>query len=74
MPCFRIQDFGQDGGEALRAMDPKFSLFLKNVNEALNLHLTLPSGVEVRVKADLTISADAYVVVPCIRYYPYIGS
>lgn len=44
----KIQDFGQDGGEALRAMDPKFSLFLKNVNEALNLHLTLPSGVETK--------------------------
>lgn len=44
----KIQDFGQDGGAALKALDPKFELFLKNVNEALNLHLALPHGVETK--------------------------
>jgi len=44
----KIQDFGQDGGAALIALDPKFELFLKSVNEALNLHLTLPAGVQTK--------------------------
>lgn len=43
----RIQDFGQDGGGALKALDPKFDLFMKNVNETLNLNLSLPGRVEV---------------------------
>lgn len=57
---FRIQDFGQDGGAALKALDPKFELFLKSVNEALNVQLTLPNGVEVRVQLLVLLSDNLY--------------
>ncbi|XP_073396606.1 uncharacterized protein [Physcomitrium patens] len=42
----QIQDFGQDGGAALKALDTKFPLFLNNVNNAHNLHLALPNGIQ----------------------------
>lgn len=44
----KIQDFGEDGGAALKALDPKFELFTKNVNEALHTHLSLPGGLETK--------------------------
>jgi hypothetical protein len=43
----RIQDFGQNGGAALQALDPKFELFRKNVNEMFNINFSLPQDVEV---------------------------
>jgi hypothetical protein len=43
----RIQDFGQNGGAALQALDPKFELFRKNVNEIFNINFSLPQDVEV---------------------------
>ncbi len=43
----RIQDFGQNGGAALQALDPKFELFRKNVNEIFNMNFSLPQDVEV---------------------------
>jgi hypothetical protein len=43
----KIQDFGQNGGAALQALDPKFELFRKNVNEMFNINFSLPQDVEV---------------------------
>ncbi len=43
----RIQGFGQNGGAALDALNPKFELFRKNVNEIFNVNFSLPQNVEV---------------------------
>ncbi|CAM6045194.1 unnamed protein product [Sphagnum compactum] len=44
----KIQDFGQNGGAALQALDPKFELFRKNVNEMFNINFSLPQDVETK--------------------------
>jgi uncharacterized membrane protein YphA (DoxX/SURF4 family) len=44
----KIQDFGQNGGAALQALDPKFELFRKNVNEIFNMNFSLPQDVETK--------------------------
>jgi uncharacterized membrane protein YphA (DoxX/SURF4 family) len=44
----KIQGFGQNGGAALDALNPKFELFRKNVNEMFNVNFSLPQNVETK--------------------------